>query len=134
AVNIVPDHCSLEFGFRPLPGQPRDEVATRLRRRLDASQGPWTFELERQHGIAALHTQPNTPLEQLLRPHSLPSESDAASFATDGGNLAALGMNPVVFGPGSIEVAHRADEYVEVRALHQASAVLEQIITARCVV
>ena len=56
----------------------------------------------------------------------------AASFATDGGNLAKLGMEPLVFGPGAIEVAHMADEHVAVADLVRAVNIVEAVVRQRC--
>ena len=56
----------------------------------------------------------------------------AVPFATDGGNLARLGVQPLVFGPGSIEVAHQANEHVPIAQLHRAVDVIEQVVRARC--
>ncbi len=132
AINIVPDQCVVELGYRPLPGQDAATVRDELRRRLAALDGPWTLELERLHGIAALLTRPGTPLEDLLRPFAARPDVGAAGFATDGGNLARMPMDPLVFGPGSIDVAHKADEYVTRGALERGADVVEQLIRARC--
>lgn len=132
AVNVVPDRCVLEVGYRPLPGQDAHAVLHELRRRCAALDGPWQIEVRHQHGIAALDTPAGTDLERLLRPLASSPEVGAAGFATDGGNLARAGMDPLVFGPGSIDVAHKADEYVEIAALHRAADVVEAVVRARC--
>ena len=80
----------------------------------------------------SLLTHEGTDLQGLLTPHAAPPHTGAASFATDGGNLAELGMEPLVFGPGSIEVAHKADEYVERAALERAVDVIEDVVRKRC--
>jgi acetylornithine deacetylase len=56
----------------------------------------------------------------------------AAAFATDGGNLCKLGMEPLVFGPGSIDVAHKADEWVDEGELQRTIPVLQELIARRC--
>jgi acetylornithine deacetylase len=78
-------------------------------------------------------TAKNTSLAAALGPHATPSELEAASFATDGGNLARMGMQPLICGPGSIDVAHKADEYVEIGALHDAVEMVSDVIAKRCV-
>lgn len=132
AVNIVPDACAVDVGYRPLPGQHAHDVLQAIASRLVALDGPWSFQVTHLHGIAALHTERGTPLEALLGPLAADPEPGAATFATDGGNLAKLDMNPLVFGPGSIEVAHKADEYVTRGALERGADVLETVVRARC--
>lgn len=132
AVNIVPDHCTLEVGFRPLPGDDEAMLIERISDELRAIDGPWTFKVHRKHGIRPLLTPVGTPLEKLLLRYVGQARSGAAGFATDGGNLAALGTAPLVFGPGRIEVAHRADEWIAEADLHRAVDLLERLIIARC--
>ena len=52
--------------------------------------------------------------------------------ATDGGNFERMGVRTLVFGPGSIDVAHKADEYVPVDELHRAVDVVEEVVARRC--
>lgn len=132
AVNIVPDACTLDVGYRPLPGDPHLAIAEELERRIREIGGPWAIDVRVLHGIVALNTAPGTPLEAVLARWAASEEAGAASFATDGGNLAKLGTQPLVFGPGSIEVAHKADEFVEVASLHRAVDVIEAVVRARC--
>jgi len=132
AINIVPDTCVVELGYRALPGQDARDLFRELKERIDALDGPWELELERLRGIDSLLTQAGTPLEELLLPHASQPDVGAAGFATDGGNLARLPMSPLVFGPGSINVAHKADEYVTRGALQKGADVVEQMIRARC--
>jgi acetylornithine deacetylase len=54
------------------------------------------------------------------------------SFATDGGHLQALGVQCVLFGPGRIEDAHRANESVELSQWEAAARWLEQIVPLFC--
>ena len=80
----------------------------------------------------ALLTPEGTPLEALLCPHASVSHTTAVPFATDGGNLAMLDMQSLVFGPGSIDVAHRPNEYIPARDLIQCIDIIEQVVRQRC--
>jgi acetylornithine deacetylase len=51
-------------------------------------------------------------------------EADVVAFGTEAGLFQALGMSVVVCGPGSIEQAHKPDEYV---ALDQLTACLNML-------
>lgn len=126
AVNIVPDACVLEVGFRPLPGMDEAGLVGQLRERLDG-----LATVEAVGDTPPLLTPAGTPLEALLARWAEGAPA-AAPYATDGGNLAKLGVAPLVFGPGSIDVAHQADEYVPVGELHRSVDILGQLIHARC--
>ncbi len=136
AINIVPDHATVQVGYRPLPGMDAEAVHHRI---LDAIRGlppsalrgvDWRGEVLRV--TPALLTPAGTPLEGLLHPHACQAHVGAASFATDGGNLAKLGAKSLVFGPGSITVAHQADEHVDPAQLERAVHVVEDVIRRRC--
>ena len=54
-------------------------------------------------------------------------------FATDAGWLQGAGFQCVLFGPGSIEVAHRANEFMPAEEFRRAGDVLDGLIHRRCV-
>ncbi len=128
AINLVPDRVTLDLGYRPLPGDDPFEVLERITDRiadLDA-----TAELLRL--TSAMLTPDGTPLQRLCEKHALHPRPLSASFATDGGALADLGIHSIVFGPGSIDVAHAPDEYVATDALHRAVDMVESMVLERC--
>ncbi len=136
AVNIVPDRCSVQVGYRQLPGMVDEAVFERI---TDAvtSLGPDRLRGARVHThiervTPAMLTPDGRPLQALLQPHASHPECGAATFATDGGNLAKLGMECLVFGPGRIEVAHQADEHVPIEHLHRAVDVIADVVAKRC--
>ena len=51
--------------------------------------------------------------------------ADVVAFGTEAGLFQSIGMDVVICGPGSIEQAHKADEYVAVDQLVQCLAMLE---------
>ena len=121
------DGSVIDVGFRPLPGMDEGALVAELRERV-APFG--TVELLRI--TPAMLTPEGTALEGLLRGYASEPGTGAVSFATDGGNLAQLGMAPLVFGPGSIDVAHKADEYIDVGELHRAVEVITALTASRC--
>lgn len=136
AINIVPDFAEVDVGFRPLPGMRASDVIERIRAALRATSDPRLRDLHTaiQCGpeVPSLLTPEGTALQHWLTPHASSHATAAASFATDAGNLERLGTQCLVFGPGSIEVAHKPDEYVEIGALHRAVDVLTALIQQRC--
>ena len=128
AVNMVPDHVELTFGYRPLPGDDPHGILEIVRERT-ADLGA---HVELIRATNAMYTHAGTPLEGLLCPHACSPKLGAASFATDGGNFEQLGISSLIFGPGSIDVAHAPDEYVPRASLEQAVDVVEQVVRSRC--
>jgi acetylornithine deacetylase len=54
--------------------------------------------------------------------------ADCVPFGTEAGLFQSLGIDVVVCGPGSIEQAHKADEYVEVDQLSRCLAMLDGLV------
>jgi acetylornithine deacetylase len=137
AINIVPEHCTIDLGLRPLPGQTAGEM---LRRVEDAIAGPRQratslgarVELHLLLDAPALLTSPDTPIERALLPLSRSPQVGGVPFATDAGNLHLLGQSCLVYGPGSIDLAHRPDERVPHAELVEAHDQLARLIDLRC--
>ena len=132
AINIVPDRCVIDVGFRPLPGMIVEDLVRELTERVTEVHSR-DVEVELQRVTPAMLTPEGTALEGVLRGFSRAPQIGAAAFATDGGNLERLGLNTLVFGPGSIDVAHKADEFVPVAELYRAVDVVEAVVGSRCV-
>ena len=59
-------------------------------------------------------------------------QSFGVSFASDAGVLSELGMQCVLFGPGSIEVAHKPNEFVPIEELTRCRDVLDHLVRSLC--
>lgn len=136
AINLVPDHCELTVGYRPLPGDDPMLICWLITQRLQDLRLPRRTRVSWAQGTLtpAMNTPEGTPLQGVIE--SCCAEAGggalAASFGTDGGNLERLGIRSLIFGPGSIDVAHKANESVSVSALHRGVDVVEAILRARC--
>jgi acetylornithine deacetylase len=58
--------------------------------------------------------------------------TESVAFATDAGWLQTVGLRCAVFGPGSIEVAHRPNEFLPIAEFERAGELLDDIIRRRC--
>ncbi len=152
AINVVPDRCVLEVGARVLPGMDSAELEHRVREAVAAAVGDWALEAGSEDGdpvevpVAAellsdsppLETPADAPLHRHLcatlgRDRTTGGEPDeGVSYATDAGWLSRLGLDCVIFGPGSIEVAHRPDEYVPKADLAAAGEHLDGLVERFC--
>lgn len=56
----------------------------------------------------------------------------SVSFATDAGWLQRLGMDCAIFGPGTIEVAHKPNEHLPKSEFAAARGLLARTIDAFC--
>jgi len=133
AINVVPDRCVLELGVRLLPGMNPTAVAERLQDVVHASVAPgdrpdWQL-LSVSHPMELAADSPW--FRSLCELAGEPAEP-AADYATDAGWLQMMGMDCVLFGPGSIRVAHKPDEHVPLADLVRARALLERLVDRCC--
>jgi acetylornithine deacetylase len=132
AINVVPDRCVVDVGVRLLPGMDAGAVAARLRETAVVTGGADAPEWELLSVSHPMELPADADLYRQLC--SLAGEPDeaAADYATDAGWLQKMGMECVLFGPGSIRVAHKPDEHVPLADLAAARSVLEALVASRC--
>lgn len=128
AVNVVPDRCAIEVGIRLLPGMDAAKTVTRVRRAV--GDGP---ELEVLSASPPMESPAGAEifaaLAELSGDHEPPG---AVSFATDAGWLSRLGLDCAIWGPGSIEVAHKPDEWLPKADMERAEEVLGGLVVRFC--
>jgi acetylornithine deacetylase len=61
------------------------------------------------------------------------TRAGTVAFGTEGHFLQQLGMETVVFGPGSIDQAHQPDEYLDQNTIDPTIDVLRALIAKYCV-
>ncbi|NIR30026.1 MAG: acetylornithine deacetylase [Gammaproteobacteria bacterium] len=128
ALNIVPEHCVFEFEFRYLPSEDPEALIDEVRRYAEEQVLPEMREVCGDAGFtwqtlsefAGLETDAHAEIVHLVGALTENAEAGKVSFGTEAGLYQRAGMPSVVCGPGSIEQAHKPDEFIE----------LEQI--ARC--
>jgi len=59
-------------------------------------------------------------ISQVLASHHLPTEPGGVPFCSDASKFGNLGIPSLIFGPGSIDQAHAAIEYVECEQVQKA--------------
>jgi acetylornithine deacetylase/succinyl-diaminopimelate desuccinylase family protein len=114
-VNIVPEHCRITIDRRMLPGETGDGVFAEFREflaGLDYEMEPPTLCDE------ALETSENARVvrvaQGILGEMGGDPEAVGVPFGCDVTKLSRAGIPGIIFGPGSIEQAHAAVEFVEI--------------------
>ena len=133
ASNVVPDRCAIELGARLLPGMETEPLVARIRAAVgDAvDDAPWTIDVVTDSPPADLDERSDL-WEWLVSESARPGSAPSIPFATDAGWLQRLGFECVIWGPGSIETAHRADEHVPVADLARGREILARAVTRWC--
>lgn len=133
AINIVPADCVIELGLRPMPSTDgsRGRFLERISEAVTSAEP--TAVVEEISSSPPMICAADAEVHEWLCGERGQSDSKAVSFATDAGWLEQLGLECVLFGPGSIEVAHRANEFVPWSEMVEAARVLDTMIHAFCV-
>lgn len=132
ALNIVPDACDIEFELRYLAGEDTAGLLTRLRaagEKLAAASQGGSIELRITNEYPGVDTPEDAPITQQALAAAGATTTGKVGFGTEAGLFAAsLEMQTVICGPGSIDRAHKADEFVTREELNAADAFLDRMI------
>lgn len=132
AINVVPDRCVIEVGVRPLPGVDSADLAERIRRAAIESAAPFEPEVEVLSDSPPMLLDEGSPIHRHLCALVGQDAGASVSFATDAGWLQRLGMDCAIFGPGTIEVAHKPNESLPKNEFAAARELLARTIQAFC--
>ncbi len=77
--------------------------------------------------VMGLSPMPENAARDLVMALTGANSTDVVSFGTEAGIFQTLGMDVLVCGPGSIEQAHKSDEYLEVSQLAECIALLQRL-------
>ena len=132
AINVVPDRCAVELGARPLPGIASEELIERVSRAVREAASPFEPEIELLSDSPAMLLDEAAPIHRYLCGLIGQSAGASVSFASDAGWLQRLGIDCAIFGPGSIEVAHKPNEHLPKSDLAAAREPLERAIRRFC--
>ena len=139
ATNILAGACEFTWDIRALPGESPDRVLAALAEFADLRRQAILAE-GRRCGISTTVLANVPPLEadnglaeQLARAVSQSSgDTITVPFATEGGQFQRAGWSTVVCGPGSIEQAHKPNEFIERAELQACEAFLDRAIARQC--
>ncbi len=135
-VNIIPAVCEIEIDRRVAPGEDVHAVAAEIRAllaELRAADPRVDAEVVAEVLHPTLDPAIGRPLaahvRATLEAYGLPGEPVGTGYGTDASAFAAAGIPAVVLGPGSIEQAHTADEWVPVAELETAAELYLDLMT-----
>jgi acetylornithine deacetylase len=136
ALNIVPRECSFDFEMRQLPGDDvgaviselKEFAAKRLLPEMHAVDPETRILIEEMTAAPGLSTPIDHEATQLAATLSGSNGTTKVSFATEGGLFAEAGIPTVICGPGSIDQAHKPDEFVALEQIARCEAFLQRLI------
>jgi acetylornithine deacetylase len=131
ADNVVPEDCHFRYEFRNLPGsdvQAMQAAVTRYAASLEPAMkavDPATgFRFEPICAVPAFLARADDPAVRLAQRLTGTSRTTLVGFGTEAGLFQSAGIPTVVCGPGYIDQAHQADEFVSLDQLAACEAFL----------
>lgn len=141
AGNIVPQLCEFEFDYRNLPHMsPADitapieaHIREVLQPQMQAVEAACRIDMRHGENVPAMPEAEAALLHDLITQLVQDSSRLKVAYATEGGQFQQAGIATVICGPGNIEQAHKADEFVELSQLARCDAFLHKLIAAQSV-
>ncbi|KZB62096.1 acetylornithine deacetylase [Thalassospira lucentensis] len=136
-LNIIPQNCYVDFEFRNLPNHDRNELKDLIFDYLDNTLIPQMretyddvgVEIEVVSDMPGLATGDDEEVTRLVMELTGANTTGKVSFGTEAGVFSAMGDIPtVVCGPGSIEQAHKPDEFIELDQLARCEKFLDKLL------
>lgn len=136
AVNIISRHCEFTWDMRMVPSENIDDVLEKfqsfitreilpeMRRRSPAA----TIETNLIARVPGFEVNPESPAVELVQRLTGITSLRKVSYATEAGQFQNSDIPSVVCGPGSIDQAHQADEYIALEQMHFGDALIRKII------
>ncbi|WP_164100824.1 M20 family metallopeptidase [Candidatus Laterigemmans baculatus] len=135
-INFVPDRCVIEIDRRMLPGETCESVLNHYQRLVDSvvAQHPGMEAVMHPPMLTdvPLETRPDSQaarqIARILEEMQLDPTLIGVPFCSDASKFGAIGIPSIIFGPGSIDQAHAAVEYIDCDQVQKAAAVYRRFM------
>lgn len=139
ATNIVPNLCEFTFDYRNLPHMTQDDIlvpiqakVAELSAQMQARAPETGIELLQEESVPAMTDNDSAELQALIAALTGDDERHKVAYATEGGQFTNAGIPTIICGPGSIEQAHKADEYVALSEIERCDTFLQRLLDSCC--
>ncbi len=131
--NRICDHAELQIDLRLLPGMNTEETFNELKSRINrvAERSGTPLSLQSFTDVPAFETPNDAALVRYLE-KATGRAAGTVAYGTEGPFFNSLGMETVIFGPGSIDQAHQPDEYLAQDQIEPAVNTLAGLIHHYC--
>lgn len=133
--NVMAPSCTFRWDARLLPGEDPDALQEDFARRSGDLMASYRasglnirIETERVTSVPAFMAQSGGVAVTLAKTLSGERDSSVVGFASEAGQFEEAGFPSVICGPGSIEQAHKADEYVSIEQLERCDSFVRDLM------
>jgi len=137
AINVIPESCELVFEYRNLPRVNPQIVIERVQEFAQQVLLPLMRQrfagadiaFEKLAQAPAFEGDEQALISRRVRELTRTEAVRKVAYATEAGQFQAAGVPAIVCGPGSIEQAHKADEFVSLEQIGECDAFLRELMT-----
>lgn len=135
ATNIVPNLCEFTFDFRNLPHVTVEEILLPIQNKIEQLTEEMRqvckqaqIELIEEENVPAMTDKDSQELQKLVGQLVGDEHVSKVAYATEGGQFTQAGIATIICGPGSIEQAHQANEYISLEQLKKCDKFLGAVL------
>lgn len=136
APNVIADKCSFHWDVRTIPEDSnkviRDEFEAFCRKQeslVRERYKDFSIVTEEHHPpVPHLDTSEDSEVVSLIRELTDSDKLHTVAYAAEAGQFAEGGFQSVICGPGSIEQAHRADEFISIEQLDKGVDFVKKLV------
>jgi acetylornithine deacetylase len=138
AVNIIPQQCEFEYEIRNIPAQDPRELSRQLEDYaqqvllpdMQAISQRSGIEWDTQAAFPGLDTSESAAINEWMKAVLNNNASPGAvSYGTEAGLFSDIGIPTIVCGPGSIDQAHRPDEFIALSQMEACVEFMQSLVT-----
>lgn len=134
-LNIMAADATFDWDLRTIPGDSVVDIAeefsdfargveTQMRRQAPSCR----IVIEQMTNAPAFAPQDDNPAADLAKAITGRNAEDVVAYATEGGQFQEAGFATVICGPGSIDQAHQANEFITVEQVRRGTAFIRALI------
>ena len=136
ARNITSKNCDFTLDIRCLPSddgeallKEYEDFAESIQAEIQSVRPESQIVISRQHWVPGLKPENNGEAESLVRKLTGHNSTGKVSYGTEAGQFQEEGYSSIICGPGSIEQAHQANEYLDKAQLELGAKFVRSLIT-----
>ena len=135
SVNTIAGHCEFDWELRPLPNDDGEKILAEID---NYCQQHLLVQMRKEFPLANIETDikifvpalainKDSQLIKMIARLTGNDLYDVVAFGTDAGYFQNIGIDSVVYGPGSINQAHKPDEYIDVEEIEKCLSFLNKL-------
>jgi acetylornithine deacetylase len=136
AINIISRHCEFVWDLRNIPQDDPQELLDRFEHYCHEEMLPRMRQIAPETQIEtvqfarapAFRHEPDSAAVKLVQTLTNTTAFSTVPFAAEAGQFQEAGFSTVICGPGSIDQAHKPDEFISLEQLDKGEAFMRQLI------